>query len=244
MRSDGELNRLEVVAQHAAQEINGLLAKKDQKGAEQARKQLDDEIYKYCSKITLMAREHQLNEIDVATLLYREIKAIRNFAKKLRKKKVKMEAPLKKNLAIEANNCKRKAEGLELIAKYVKRGGLSNVAVSEASVLGDDGLLALIKAKAIEIATLHNKMKDPKQFLTYFKREIDDIYSLGKSEGTLIKRLEDSFNNISRHLLSAGIRSDEIEKTKRMINRRVSRIEVMYKRLHNSTKKKVEQLAA
>lgn len=101
---------------------------------------------------------------------------------------------LLEELKREADGLERKASFVVLESKYLERGGMNTVAISEMSAFSSASLSSFIRRRAIEIHVLRKRIKNLERtgniegIFSDFEREIMDIADIGKKTGVLMRR--------------------------------------------------------
>lgn len=147
--------------------------------------------------------------VDDETLLFKGILYLEHlFSMIERSRKITNEHKkrLLEELRKEVKSLETKASFMELESKYLEKGGISTVAMSEMSGFNNALLGSMVRRRAIEVHTLRARIKnlertgDIGSIFYYFDKEIMDIFEIGKKTGVLMRRATLNFRRARSRL--------------------------------------------
>ena len=147
--------------------------------------------------------------VDDETLLFKGILYLEHlFSMIERSRKITNEHKkrLLEELRKEVKSLEAKASFMELEAKYLEKGGISTVAMSEMSGFNSILLGSMVRRRAIEVNALRARIKSLERtgnidgIFSYFEKEIMDIFEIGKKTGVLMRRATLNFRRIRSRL--------------------------------------------
>lgn len=211
-------------------------------------KGIEKEIDSFCDNVERELSEFKETSVDNDTLLYKGVKYLEHVAKLLlisKKMKEIHRKELLKEVVNDMENIEGKAKALELQAKHLQKKVMSTVVFSQISPWGNEWIERRIRVDAIEINQLHNRLKGEggKDLFKDFRKEIVDIYEIGRNANILMGRLEATFNSMRIKLKNYGISQSRLNETQRIFKKVFDRMEKIGIWLENEVKKQTDKLS-
>lgn len=206
------------------------------------------EMDSFCDNVEMELNEFKETSVDNETLLYKGVKYLEHVAELLlisKKMKDSQRKELLKELVNEMESLEGKAKALELQAKHLQKKVMSTVVFSQISPWGNELIERRIRVGAIEINQLNNRLKSEggEDLFRDFRKEVVDIYEIGRNANILMGRLEATFNSIRVKLKDCGISYHRLNETQRTFKKVFDRMEKIGIWLENEVKKQTYKLS-
>ncbi len=206
------------------------------------------EIDSFCDNVERELNEFKETSVDNETLLYKGVKYLKHVAELLlisKKMKDSHRKELLKEVVNDMESLEGKAKALELQAKHLQKKVMSTVVFSQISPWGNELIERRIRVDAIEINQLNNRLKSEREedLFKDFRKEIVDIYEIGRNANILMGRLEATFNSMRAKLKDCGISYHRLNKTQRIFKKVFDRMEKIGIWLENEVKKQTDKLS-